>query len=1549
MLPKPEQEEENWDDDFDFESSAGSPVQGARPRSGAHTPPNLSPGAADRHRNERLSKERNRKSDASLDWDDEDETINFRGFAAQHQQPPSTPKASRITPGAAHTPKRRSASSDSSEPPWDEEEEVTQPRYINDVGALQTITEGKLPMADRAHPNQAPQTPPRQGAAQLPADNATTPSKSEYTANESTTDASSVAMSDSSAVQQSDASVSASSSFFGRLGRRLSKATAPSFTHSTVASPTTETTSTSTSFTALSPAPSSNALSPKQSGPSPSRSRTNFIFGGNLLKRSESLSRASNSAVTSSTDAKPKKKQDPSDNIPNSYSGFGLGVHVPGVEGGSHTAPAEFNAQRYTERIVPPVPSTRLPSHASSRSMAPGWGRPPSPTRESRKGKHASIGGASMLTDLLPKNKGTTATAATAASHEGQDGSEGAPGFFSSMRKRSNPLQVASKVPQSAMVSPLPPSEPRKESSTNPLGEATKGEDKSGMTSYSQRPRRSHRRNISTGAMITSVIDEVSSDATISNKLTAFRNRSTAQRSSLNNSTTAQEFRPVTPPPRLSTSSGSGASLGAVSPIEFSRSSEDSVDTNKRTKSPVFAFPPSLKIRPVPYQVDRKDAPESPTARSSTAALLPPIELKASPPKEGGLGVSKHPREASTSSERIAKKLEPDNDLTPVAVPRRRIHHLHIGTGNTRPVPSQDTPKARVSNEEEPSALAASGSTVLSVSNSNSSKTLAPRSTVAANKQFESLNGRASPGISASLGRLAGSSTAEKLDDTQAGGARSSGVSRRNSLTGGTTRATLSSTTSGGGLKIPARIRQTQDALKRDLNAVREFALSIDEIKRLQLNYDMVLLDVKQLCGFDTSASDVGEMFKANTSTSASHRGPHPRQGVKNEDLSQPPTPSSPTFSHAISTERDRRIIAVPEVQPKTQTNEPTFIPLEQKEQAKTSLLELDAKFAIWWECADLLIELGGAAPPAVGGTPVKSPTMPALRRPTAGFGDAQATPRASPMQPVLAPEELSPLATYETHQPSLQSLAEPNAIGSLSKRRKSTGQQDLNARQVQLLKGMLNTPNPKELSSTFETQMSQEPTFSSLSPVISNPPSTIRTMDHPTTESADQNGPPLGDIGTTRSNEREKKRGRRVSALVGKLGVKEILAGLKWAKEKAMQRPKQAPAQPFSAPRDSMDAMQGDDVPQSDVEPVTSNSQVSLSQTGAISRDNLNATSTTHSTASPPSGGQPPSPYKRSRRRSLASIFKFGAGTQPRDRSMSRSQSRVDLTSPTFPNGDHGAQWYPGNASSHDIDSEWDCINSPSDVPGRNAFAHQSQSSNLDVASTVSDKRGRTAPVGIPISNRSRRGSRAGGDMSASQHAYSSASASVASLAGSSIYGSAASHQSLHESFGGRSYTDKSEDERRRLRKPPSKTPRRPPSAGGRRSRPSSSSGSAAQIMSPTPSTTMPAGLDRSYHTSRSVSGQSHVKVNGTSSMRAAGVPSSVSSGDLSQPKLALTPDNIVPLLIYAREVKHKIAECLIQLKSLESDLLLSIPGTGTELHDDSGAIEIAPQGSRW
>lgn len=61
------------------------------------------------------------------------------------------------------------------------------------------------------------------------------------------------------------------------------------------------------------------------------------------------------------------------------------------------------------------------------------------------------------------------------------------------------------------------------------------------------------------------------------------------------------------------------------------------------------------------------------------------------------------------------------------------------------------------------------------------------------------------------------------------------------------------------------------------------------------------------------------------------------------------------------------------------------------------ALQEIDAQYAIWWECAELLIDLSGAAPPVVAGTPIvehtPSPTKSDKRSPTP-VGSAYTTGR---------------------------------------------------------------------------------------------------------------------------------------------------------------------------------------------------------------------------------------------------------------------------------------------------------------------------------------------------------------------------------------------------------------------------------------------------------------------------------------------------------------------------------------------------------------------------
>lgn len=541
------------------------------------------------------------------------------------------------------------------------------------------------------------------------------------------------------------------------------------------------------------------------------------------------------------------------------------------AEGGVRTAPAVFNARRYTERIVDPSFSSSSvqhapPAHGHSHSVAgmprtltPGWGAPPSPTRKTK--QLNGLEGPEMLTSLSSHNKLQGSTSKTQSS----DGSKPthqvsasmSSAFFSSMRKRSNPLQVASKVPNSAMtgnppISAEPPyNETSSLSSTTPqVDETPRLKDKSlpqlpsQAQIQTQRPRRSHRRNISTGAMITSVIDEVSSDSTINNKLSAaaMRERHAAPKSGLSQSTTASEIRRAsTPPPRISTSSN-GSSPPPVSPIEFTRGSEDSGSIGRRSVDRTFVLPPSMSIRSPALptsgirgdiSVGRRSTDWSPSSSpgeqaSPPNALLPPIEL--CPPSPPATQTIK-PSSSAVKENKDLLMYTPDvdEDKTPMAAPRRRPHHLQIGTGPIVPAASLsnasqiDTPKYEISQE----GLTPSVSITGSITSTGSNKTLAPNPP-GINKHLDGLNGRTSPGISASLGRMAGASTAGMIDE-ELPGTTSSGLTRRKSLGGGVVSTTMSNSGSmSGGLKIPARISAKQESLKRDLGAVREFALSID-------------------------------------------------------------------------------------------------------------------------------------------------------------------------------------------------------------------------------------------------------------------------------------------------------------------------------------------------------------------------------------------------------------------------------------------------------------------------------------------------------------------------------------------------------------------------------------------------------------------------------------------------------------------------------------------------------------------------------------------------
>ncbi|KIM28544.1 hypothetical protein M408DRAFT_329337 [Serendipita vermifera MAFF 305830] len=155
-----------------------------------------------------------------------------------------------------------------------------------------------------------------------------------------------------------------------------------------------------------------------------------------------------------------------------------------------------------------------------------------------------------------------------------------------------------------------------------------------------------------------------------------------------------------------------------------------------------------------------------------------------------------------------------------------------------------------------------------------------------------------------------------------------------------------------GDLKIPARISMRQGSLKRELEAVKEFATSVEDLKRLQTNHQAVLAAL----------------------------APNPRRS------------SSRASNQAVN---------------------------------PATIQSIEAQYGMWWECAELLVELGGAAPPTVAGTPIQE------------------------NQPSIPPRTFGSQGSANGHYGTQRSFSSSSSGG------------DLSTRQLEILKQMLSTPNP--------------------------------------------------------------------------------------------------------------------------------------------------------------------------------------------------------------------------------------------------------------------------------------------------------------------------------------------------------------------------------------------------------------------------------------------------------------------------------------------------------
>ncbi|KAH9049758.1 hypothetical protein EDB83DRAFT_2400322 [Lactarius deliciosus] len=190
-----------------------------------------------------------------------------------------------------------------------------------------------------------------------------------------------------------------------------------------------------------------------------------------------------------------------------------------------------------------------------------------------------------------------------------------------------------------------------------------------------------------------------------------------------------------------------------------------------------------------------------------------------------------------------------------------------------------------------------------------------------------------------------------------------------------------------GDLKIPARISQAQVGLKRDLGMVREFAA------------EPFFLEPPR----NPSAS--------RTTSPTFFPLPRPRSRARSN------TSPSPFIENTGS-----------------------------RKQFAASFFHLDHKYKVSWECAELLIELGGG-PPATPSQP-NSSTLPSGQQLTHP-GESISGPRSRERAITLAGDESAP--------PLPVSIAGPSTTSPPSEWRGSTGRNDLSQRQLWLLRDMLN------------------------------------------------------------------------------------------------------------------------------------------------------------------------------------------------------------------------------------------------------------------------------------------------------------------------------------------------------------------------------------------------------------------------------------------------------------------------------------------------------------
>lgn len=364
-----------------------------------------------------------------------------------------------------------------------------------------------------------------------------------------------------------------------------------------------------------------------------------------------------------------------------------------------------------------------------------------------------------------------------------------------------------------------------------------------------------------------------------------------------------------------------------------------------------------------------------------------------------------------------------------------------------------------------------------------------------------------------------------------------------------------------------------------------------------------------------------------------------------------PPRPTSPTFFN----------LPLPRSRARSNTSpNPSLEPAGPQRQFAAAFFHLDHRYKVSWECAELLIELGGGPPASA---PQSNTSLSPVMQQSIQYGDSISGRRSRERAITLAGDEAAP--------PFPMAFSGPSVTSPPAEWRASTGRNDLSQRQLWLLRDML---NKSDSSPTMLANLQIPEEGTAVSRNWRWGEATSSTITLPSEES-----------GRNPSSAKKRRYSR-----IGMSGLRDMLRSLTRG-----QQPTSQPPIPFRPPSSASTSASSTYDDQS-VGPMISSS------TGRDPED----TPPPVIRASSPFSTSPSLTHKSPRRPSIASIFRFAqkaktssparSGSKPRILHSYSSGSDLGGSSSRSRNGGGTVN---GDGDDEDEDEDWDHIDSAKDL----------------------------------------------------------------------------------------------------------------------------------------------------------------------------------------------------------------------------------------------------------